>query len=92
MATYLMFGKYSPEAMRLVSADRTEEALAVIRQYGGELKSAYALLCETDFVAILEFPDNERALQTAVTLTRLLGISYRIAPAISLERFDQLMA
>ena len=56
------------------------------------MKSAYALLCETDFVAILEFPDNERTLQTAVTLTRLLGISYRIAPAVSLERFDQLMA
>jgi len=35
MMTYLMFGKYSPEAMRLVSAERTEEALAVIRQYGG---------------------------------------------------------
>lgn len=91
MATYLMFGKYSPEAIKAVSAKRTDEALALIKKYGGEYKAAYALLGEVDLVVILELPDTERAMQASVALTKLLGISFRTAPAVSIEQFDKLM-
>lgn len=91
MATYVMFGKYSPEALKAISAKRTDEALALIKQYGGEVKAVYALLGEVDVVAILELPDTERAMQTSVALAKLLGISFRTAPAVSIEQFDKLM-
>ena len=92
MATYLMFGTYSPEAMRAISSKRTDEAQEVIRKYGGELKAAFALLGEVDLVVIVDLPDTEHAMQTSAALTKLLGISFRTAPAVSIETFDKLMA
>ncbi len=92
MATYVMFGKYSPEAMKSISAKRTDQALALIRQYGGEFKAGYALLGEVDLVTILDLPDTERAMQVGIALTKLLGVSFRAAPAVSIEEFDKLMS
>lgn len=92
MAIYFMFGTYSPEAMRAVSSKRTEEAQSVIKKFGGELKSAYALLGEVDLVAIVDLPDTEHAMQVSAALTKLLGISFRTVPAVSIETFDKLMA
>ncbi len=92
MATYLMFGKLSTEATKLISAKRTDDAMALIRKYGGEFKAGYALLGEVDFVVILDLPDTERAIQVSVALTRLLGISFRTAPAVTIDQFDKLTA
>lgn len=92
MATYLMFGTYSPEALRAISDKRTEEAMAIIRSYGGEFIAAYASLGEVDLVAVVELPDTERAMLVSVALTKLLGISFRTSPAISVDDFDKLMS
>ena len=92
MATFVMFGTYSPEAMRAVSSKRSDEAEAVIKKHGGELKAVYALLGEVDLVVIVDLPDTERAMQTSAALTKLLGVSFRTAPAVSIEIFDRLMA
>ena len=91
MATYFMFGKYSLEAMKAVSAKRTADAIALIKQQGGELKSGYALLGDTDLVLIVDLPDTERAMKTSAALSKMLGISFSTAPAVSMEVFDQLM-
>ena len=40
MATYFMFGKYSADAMKEISAERTKKAAALVKQYGGEIESA----------------------------------------------------
>ena len=92
MAIYVMLGTYSPEALKAVSSKRSDEAEALIRKYGGELKSVYALLGEVDLVVIVDLPDNERAMQTSAALTKLLGVSFRTAPAVTIETFDRLMA
>lgn len=92
MATYLMFGTYTPEAMRAVSRQRTDDALAVIRKHGGEFKAAYGLLGEVDLVVVLDLPDTQSALQTSAALTKLLGISFRTAPAVDIDEFDRLMS
>ena len=91
MAIYVMFGTYSSEALRAVSSQRTYEAVAVIKKHGGELKAVYALLGEVDLLAIVDLPDIEHAMQTSVALNKLLGISFRTAPAMSIEAFDKLM-
>jgi uncharacterized protein with GYD domain len=92
MAIYVMFGTYSPESLAAVSSRRSDEAQAVIRQHGGELKAAYALLGDVDLVAIVDLPDMERAMQVSAALTKQLGISFRTAPAVTIETFDKLMA
>jgi uncharacterized protein with GYD domain len=91
MATYLMFGKYSPEALKAVSAKRSDDAMALIKEYGGEYKAGYALLGDVDLVVVVNLPDTEHAMQVSAALTKLLGISFHTAPAISIEQFDKLM-
>ena len=91
MATYVMFGKYSHEGVKGISAARTEKAAALIKKSGGELKSVYALLGEPDLVVIVELPDTARAMQTAIALTKLLGVSFTTAPALSGQEFDKLI-
>jgi len=86
-----MFGKYTPEAIDKISATRTESANAIIGDCGGVLKAAYALLGETDIIALVEFPSIEKALKASIELGRSLGITFKTAPAVSMDEFDKLI-
>ncbi|NIM96623.1 MAG: GYD domain-containing protein [candidate division Zixibacteria bacterium] len=92
MATFLMFGKYSPEAFRGIGAERTQEVGNLIKKFGGELKSLHALLGEKDLVGIVTFPGIEEAMMASVALTKLTGISFTTSPAVTVEEFDKMMA
>lgn len=92
MATYVMLGKYSLEGLRGITAKRSDEARAILKERGGELKAVYALLGSYDLVAIVELPDAARAMQTSAALAKLLGVSFVTAPAVTMEEFDKLMA
>jgi uncharacterized protein with GYD domain len=89
MATYIMFGDYTTEAVKKVSGKRTQEAIALIEAHGGEFKSGYALLGEHDLALIVEFPKIKNAFAASVGLSKLLGISFTTAPALDIETFDQ---
>jgi uncharacterized protein with GYD domain len=91
MATYIMFGKYSMDAVSKISAERTEKAEALIKANGGTLKAAYALLGEYDLILIAEFPGTEQAMKVSVEAARAFGISFTTAPAVSVEAFDKMM-
>lgn len=91
MATYFMFGKYSMEGMRGISAGRTAKTLALIKKHGGEFKAGYALLGDVDLVLIVEMPDTGQAMKTSAALSKLLGVSFSTAPAVSVDEFDTLM-
>lgn len=91
MATYLMLGKMSLDSLTEMSAARTEKATALIEENGGEVKSAYALLGDSDFALIVELPDYEQAMKTSIGLSRLLGISFTTMPAVSIDRFDKVI-
>jgi len=90
MATYLLFGKYSHDALKKISAKRTAGAAATLKKFGGELKAGYAVLGEVDIVLVAELPDTERAMQASIALTSQLGIAFHTLPAVSVERFDKL--
>ena len=92
MATFLMFGKYSSEALKGMSAARTKKGTGVIKKFGGELNSMYALLGEYDLLIIATFPAVEGAMQASVALNKLTGISFTTIPAGTVEAFDKLMA
>ncbi len=91
MATYLLFGKYSIDALAKISAARTKSANAILADCGGVLKAAYALLGETDLVLVTEFPSMEKAMKASVSLAKQLGIGFRTAPAVNVEEFDKLI-
>ncbi len=92
MPIFLMFGKYSSEALKGVSSERTEKAVALIKQHGGKVKSMYAVLGEHDLVFTIEFPDAEHALAASVALRKLTGISFSTSPVVEVEKFDRLVA
>ncbi len=90
MATYFMFGKYSLDAIRGISAARTEKAGKLIQKFGGEVKSVYALLGETDLVIIATFPGSEQAVKASLSVSKLTGIAFRTSEAIGVENFDRI--
>lgn len=91
MSTFLMFGSYSTDAVKEISAERTVETAAVIGGLGGKLTAGYALLGETDLVLIVDFAGVKQAMKASVELTKLLGISFTTLPAVTVEEFDRLI-
>jgi uncharacterized protein with GYD domain len=91
MATYLMFGSYSLDSIGKISAERTELANALIEENGGKVVAGYAMLGEKDLVLIVDFPGTPEAMKTSVGLSKLLGVAFTTAPAMSFEEFDELM-
>lgn len=92
MSVFFMFGKYSDDALKKISAKRTEEANSIIKDLDGELQSAFALLGEYDLVLIVVFPGLEEAMKASLSLHRLTGIAFTTAPAIEVGDFDKLAA
>jgi uncharacterized protein with GYD domain len=92
MSTFFMLGKYSSASMKGMSAKRTEESNGIIKKFGGELVSMYALLGRYDLVLIVNFPGIEDVMKASVALGKLTGISFTTHPAITVEQFDKMIA
>ena len=92
MATFFMFGQYSSEALKGMSAGRTDKAVSLIKKFGGEVNSMYALLGERDLVLIVDFPEVKQAMKASVALTKMTGVSFITSPAVAVEDFDQMIA
>ncbi len=92
MATFVMFGKYSAQAIKEASAKRTKDAVSLIKKLGGEMKAAYALLGETDLVVVVDLPGIEAAFKASVILSKMTGIAFTTCPAIPMEEFDKIIA
>ncbi len=92
MSEFFMFGKYSSDAVKAISAARTEQAKRVIEQLGGQVKAIYALLGQYDLVLIVQLPTMTDAMRAALQLGRLTGISFSTAAAMPVEEFDELVS
>lgn len=92
MPTFFMFGKYSAESMRGISAQRTQQVMDIVDRYGGEIIAMYALLGAYDLVLIANFPTMEDSLKASVTMSQNLGVSFSTLPAIPVEEFDKLVS
>ena len=90
MTTFFMFGSYSKDSIREISPKRTEKTVDLLKQNGGKLKAGYALLGEYDLALIVELPDTEQAIKTSVALSKMTGIAFTTAPAITVEEFDKI--
>jgi uncharacterized protein with GYD domain len=91
MATFIMTGRYSTEAIKRISGERTTKATDIVQQCGGKLVAAYATMGETDLLVIVEFPGVGEAIRASVALNKALGIAFSTVPAIRVEEFDKLV-
>jgi uncharacterized protein with GYD domain len=91
MPIFLMFGKYSTEALKGISSERTQKAKSLIEKQGGKIRSMYAVMGEHDLVFTIDFPDAEKALAASVSLNKLTGISFTTSPVVNVEEFDRLV-
>ena len=92
MPIFMMFGKYSTEALKGISSERTDKAVELIERNGGKVVSMYAVMGEHDLVFTLEFPTHENAIATSVALNKLTGISFVTSPVVEVEKFDKLIS
>jgi uncharacterized protein with GYD domain len=92
MGTFFMFGRYSTDSIKDISARRTNKAKELIGELGGNLISGYALLGDVDLVLIVEFPGKEEAIKASVALSKMLEIGFTTAPAVTVEEFDTLIS
>jgi uncharacterized protein with GYD domain len=91
MATFFMFGNYTPEAIKNISIKRTEQAIDTIKQLGGDVKGMYSLLGEYDLLFCVDLPDVEAATKASISLAKLTSISFHTCPAVKVEVFDRLV-
>lgn len=89
MAKFLMLGKYSIEAIKGITADRTKKVTETIEKAGGKVNTMYALLGKYDLVFVVDFPGVTEAIKASVALTRMTAIGFTTSPAISVEEFDR---
>ncbi len=92
MATFLMFGKYSAQAIKEASPERTQKAVGLIKQLGGEVNAMYALLGETDLLLVVNLPGIEAAVKASLALSKMTGIAFTTCPAIAVAEFDKIIA
>jgi len=92
MATFFMLGKYTSEAIKEMSAERTQLAMSEIKKLGGEINAMHAMLGKYDLLFCVTLPGVEDAMKASVALKKLTGISFATYPAVTVEAFDQLMA
>lgn len=91
MTTFIMTGKYSAEALKKISRERTTKGTNIVKQCGGKLLMVYATMGKSDILVIAEFPGVKEAMKASVDLNKALGISFSTVPAITVEEFDKLI-
>jgi uncharacterized protein with GYD domain len=90
MGKYLMLGKYSSEAIKGVTAERTKKVTGIIEKSGGKVGSMLALLGRYDLAFVVDFPGTAEALKASVAISKATGIGFTTCPAISVDEFDKI--
>ena len=91
MNTFFMLGKYSPKGLRGIDGRRTRQIEELIGKSGGKLVCGFALLGEYDVVLVVELPNLEKAMRTAVAISQTTGLELKTSLAIPFSTFDQIV-
>ncbi len=90
MAKFVMLGKYSVDALKGISAERTQKGVELIEKSGGKVISKLALLGRYDLLLIVDFPGINEAMKASIALTKSTGIGFNTCAAVSVEELDKL--
>lgn len=91
MSVFFMYGKYSQDSLKSITARRTEQSVGLIEKFNGQVTAMYALLGPYDLVLIVNLPGIREAMEASVALSKLTGIGFTTCPAVSVERFDEMI-
>jgi uncharacterized protein with GYD domain len=90
MAKYLMFGKYSAEAVKGMTPQRTRTVVETIEKAGGKVNAMYALLGCHDLAFVVDFPGTAEVMKASIAITKATGIGITSSPAMTVEEFDRI--
>ena len=90
MEKFLMLGKYSVEAIKGITAERTKRVTETIEKASGKVNAMYALLGNYDLAFVVDFPGITEMMKASAALTKLTGIGFTTSPAIGVEEFDKI--
>ena len=91
MAKFVMLGRYSPEAIKGITGERTKKGVEIIEKAGGKVNLILALLGNHDLLLVVDFPGMTEAMKASVALTKLTGVGFNTSPAFSVEEFDKIV-
>ncbi len=87
----LMLGKYSTDAIKSISKERTKKVVKLVEKLNGKIYAMYALVGEYDLAFLVELNSIEDIVKLSIELAKLTGISFMSLPAIDVEKFDELV-
>lgn len=91
MSVFILFGKYTNEGLRHINARRTADAVGLVEKFNGQVTGMYALLGPYDLAMIVNLPGVREAMEASIALAKLTGITFTTCPALSVERFDEMI-
>ena len=91
MAKFLMLGKYSQEAVKAMSTERTKKVVDAITKSGGKVDAMYALLGYHDLAFVVDLPGVGEAMKASAALTKLTGIGFTTSAAVTVDEFDKIV-
>ena len=88
MPTFVILGKYTREGMMQIKKlpERLEAARQLAKSVGGELKQYYLTMGHYDFVALVEGPTIEAAMQAMLTIGSQGNLKTETLVAIPAEK------
>ncbi len=94
MSLYVSLVKFTPEGlatMKEKGVDRSEMVKRNVESSGGKLLHTYYCLGEYDAVAILDFPNNRSAIQSALLNASMGHIRITTMPAVSRDEWREIL-
>ena len=91
MSTSIMLGKYNQDAINGISSQRTKKAEQIIKDAKGKVNGMYVLMGVHDLLINVDFPEAKDAIKASIELTKLTGIGFATAPALSVDVFDKIV-
>ncbi len=93
MSTYVILATYTDQGAKRVReiGKGTEAFKDDIEKLGGKLVSFYALMGSFDFVVIVEYPNDEAALQRLLTMAMRGDFKTTTCKAFSSEEYQKVV-
>ncbi|MBI4234249.1 MAG: GYD domain-containing protein [Chloroflexi bacterium] len=93
MPLFVALGKSTDEGIRHLEnlATRHNQAVRRVEQAGGKVVASYALLGGYDYLVILDFPDERKALQFMAREGARGHVRYETLPAVPFDEFVRLL-
>ncbi len=80
--TFFIFGKASPKELQEIGSKCRREAVRMVRNLGGDLRSMGMMLGGNSLFIILAFGGPKEAIRAAIALSKMTGISFHTVPTV----------